>query len=344
MNSAGTSGKTVYVVGAGFSAGLGYPLTANLLVEVWPRLTLSLRKRLAKVIEFHHPGFDPKRNTSFPYIEALLTEIGVNLEMFGASRRIEGAFQQDELRAIQAELLTATAHWFHGLYEEAHDVDWLVKVTELIRREEATVISFNWDLILDHALFDGQIDAAMYGLGRSERRGPRLLKPHGSLNWYLGAQAEPIKETKKVQIHPGKGPNTAVWAFLQPRDVKTSQERLYTPFIVAPTFYKDFSHPVSTDLWRQCAETLSVAEQIVILGYSLPEADLQARFIFRCGFHNQEAGTINDGKTRNRATGAAEVTLVSPDSVAAKRIEGIVGRPGHFKWKPMRVEEWASAL
>ena len=106
--------------------------------------------------------------------------------MFGASRRIEGAFRQEELRRIQAELLTTIAHWFHDLYEDARNVPWLEKTTALIQRENATVISFNWDLILDHVLFDGTIDASLYGLGRSERPGPRLLKPHGSLNWYLG--------------------------------------------------------------------------------------------------------------------------------------------------------------
>lgn len=336
--------NTVYVVGAGFSAGLGYPLTTNLLVEVWPKLKPDLQERLGKVIQFHHPNFNPKKNTSFPYIETLLTEIAVNLDMFGASRRTEGAFARKELRKVQAELLTEIAHWFHSLYEEAQSEPWLEKVTTLIRREKATVISFNWDLILDHGLFDDPIGPGMYGLGASQKSGPQLLKPHGSLNWYLGSQAQPIKETKKVRIHPGKGKNSEVWAFLPPRDVKTGNERMYTPFIVAPTFLKDFSHPISRELWRQCADALSVASRVVILGYSLPEADLQAKFIFRCGFHNQMVGTIRDKKTRNNATGAAHVTLISPDGAAAKRIEGVIGPDASFDWKPMKVEEWAGTL
>ncbi len=336
--------KTVYVVGAGFSAGLGYPLTTNLLVEVWPKLGLSLQQRLRKVIEFHHPNFDSARNTSFPYIETLLTEISVNLDMFGASRRVEGSFKRDELHEIQAELLTEIAHWFHGLYADALKEPWLEKVTNLMRREKATVISFNWDLILDHALFDGPIGPTMYGLGNSRGAGPCLLKPHGSLNWYLRKQARPIKNTKKVKIHPGNEKHPEVWAFLQPRDVNTTKGRRYTPFIVPPTFVKDFSHPVSEELWRQCADALSVADRVVFLGYSLPEADLQAKFIFRCGFHNQLAGTIRTKMTRNKATGAAEVILISPDSTAAKRIEGTIGPSARFDWKPMKVEDWAADL
>jgi len=340
---AGSSAKTVYVVGAGFSAGLGYPLTANLLVEVWPRLKGNLPERLGKVIKFHHPNFDPARNTSFPYIETLLTEISVNLDMFGASRRIEGSFTRGELREIQAELLTEIARWFHGLYEDASKEPWLKKVTTRIRQERATVISFNWDLILDHSLFDGPFEASMYGLDASQTPSPCLLKPHGSLNWYLEKKAQPIKDTSKVRIYPGKTKSADIWAFLPPRDVRTSHERIYTPFIVPPTFVKDFSHPVSAELWRQCADALSVADRVVFLGYSLPEADLQAKFIFRCGFHNQTEGTIRSKNARNKATGPAQVTLISPDSGAAKRIEGVIGRPG-FDWRPMKIEDWAAKL
>lgn len=58
----------VYVVGAGFSAGLGYPLTKDLLGQVWQRLDQSAQQRLEKVIRFHHPAFDPANAASFPNI------------------------------------------------------------------------------------------------------------------------------------------------------------------------------------------------------------------------------------------------------------------------------------
>src|SRR5688572_32739447 len=89
--------ETVYVVGAGFSAGLGYPQTRSLLIELWSRLDGDARKQLGRVIRFHHPAFDPKRTTNFPDIEQLLTEISVNLDLFGASRPIEGSFTKEQL-------------------------------------------------------------------------------------------------------------------------------------------------------------------------------------------------------------------------------------------------------
>ncbi len=68
---------TVYVVGAGFSAGFGYPLTKSLLIDVWDLLQKAPRNQLSRIIEFHHPAFNPKRKTSFPDIEQLLTEVNI---------------------------------------------------------------------------------------------------------------------------------------------------------------------------------------------------------------------------------------------------------------------------
>jgi hypothetical protein len=73
------SRETVYVIGAGFSAGLGHPQTRSLPIDVWPRLDSASRRKLTETIAFHHPSFNEGRGTTFPNIEQLLTEIQVNL-------------------------------------------------------------------------------------------------------------------------------------------------------------------------------------------------------------------------------------------------------------------------
>jgi hypothetical protein len=73
--------KRVYVIGTGFSAGLGYPLTSDLLMRLWDRIDRKSKKQLEHVVRFHHPGFDPNRFTSFPNVEQLLSEMLVNEEL-----------------------------------------------------------------------------------------------------------------------------------------------------------------------------------------------------------------------------------------------------------------------
>src|ERR1700735_3185720 len=141
--------ETVYVIGAGFSAGLGYPLTKSLLIDVWNRLPPAAQDQLVKVIEFHHPAFDPQRKTSFPDIEQLLTEISVNADLFDASRPVEGSFTKKQLEDVKETLLTTIAEWFHELFEVACNRPWLARMVDRFQSENAAIVSFNWDLILD---------------------------------------------------------------------------------------------------------------------------------------------------------------------------------------------------
>lgn len=48
-------GSRVYVVGAGFSAGLGFPLTNELLALALARMHVGERDLIVKIIEFHFP-------------------------------------------------------------------------------------------------------------------------------------------------------------------------------------------------------------------------------------------------------------------------------------------------
>jgi hypothetical protein len=330
---------TVYVVGAGFSAGLGYPLTKSLLIDVWEKLPHDARGQLQKIIEFHHPSFSLKRRTSFPDIEQLLTEMSVNQELFRASRRAEGGFTEERLEDTRNELLFTISSWFHNLYEAARETDWLDSIVKKFRRENAAIVSFNWDLVLDHLVFD-DISEESYGLSKTLGNGPVLLKPHGSLNWYKGTQLRHVPEGKRVEIFRRRDKSECVHAFLRPRGVKSKSGKRYDPLIIPPTYLKDFKPTIFQRLWNHCTEVLSTPRKIVFLGYSLPAADLHAQFIFRCAFYNQLHGRIKDAGDRFPATGAAEVIIVNPDQDAAKRIESVAGPSVRCNWIPKRIQDW----
>jgi hypothetical protein len=331
---------TVYVVGAGFSKGLGYPLTNQLLPEVWNRLPRGSKDQLIKIIQFHHPRFDVDEPKSYPDMEQLLTEISVNLRLFDSSRPSEGRFTKSQLRGSRRILLHTITSWFHELYEPAAKTRWLSQIVERMQHEDAAIVSFNWDLVLDHRLFSGDLDAEAYGLKKKLGKGPLLLKPHGSLNWYEGSQLKPVSHTKKKEIYSSKDPDDCVHAFLLPRHVKTNSGKRYTPLIVPPTYFKNFKPTLFKRLWRNCTEVLSTPKRVIFLGYSLPSSDLHAHFILRCGFHNQLNGRIKDADTRYPATGPAEVVIVNPDEGAAERIKDVAGPKVHCSWVEKRVEDW----
>lgn len=332
--------KTVYVIGAGFSAGLGYPVTKSLLVEVWNRLPKASQEQLRKIIEFHHPAFRLERSTSFPDIEQLLTEMVVNDQMLTASRPAIGRFTREKLENTRQALLVSIAEWFHEIHESAVKKDWLKKIVAKFKRENAAIISFNWDLILDDLLLNMDVSDRSYGIGNDLESGPLLLKPHGSLNWYGGRQLRHVPKSKVTTIYDHNDEDQCVHAFRRPRKIKSKSGKHYNPLIIPPTHFKDFTPQIFQRLWNTCTEVLSTPERLIFLGYSLPTADLQAQFIFRCGFYNQTHGRIKDADSRRPATGPAEVIIVNPDQDAAKRIESVAGPTIQCTWIPKNIEDW----
>ena len=333
----------VYVVGAGFSAGLGYPLTKDLLDQVRKRLDQSAQQRLDKVIRFHHPAFDPANAASFPNIEQLLTELSVNLELFDASRPIEGNFKRRALEASKDSLLWTMAQWFHDLYAAAQSRRWLAAFRERVNADNAAIVSFNWDLVLDHLLFESGIDASCYGLEDKLGLGPLLLKPHGSLNWYNSRDVKHVAKSQRVAIFDDQRPGERVEAFRSPRPIRSKVGKRYNPLLVPPTYLKDFKRPIFQRLWNNCTNVLSTPKTLIFLGYSLPSADLHAQFIFRCGFHNQFEGRLKPTRGRFKPTGPANVVIVNPDEGAATRIREVAGPGVDCEWICSTVEDWMAA-
>lgn len=338
--------ECVYVVGAGFSAGLGYPLTSDLLFRLWQKIDDGLKSRLENVIRFHHPSFNPDRFASFPNVEQLLSEMLVNEQLFDASRQYEGNFKKSDLLQLQKDLLLEIAGWFHEISKAREPggtrMAWLKQFQERVRNENAAIISFNWDLELDRLFFDDGLDDSSYGFPNVASNKPVLLKPHGSLNWFEEEHGKFLKDSKRVEIFESQGKD-AVYAFLGFRAPISKRGRTYTPLIVPPVYLKNFEKPVFRPLWRNCTSVLSTAKRIVFLGYSMPSADLHAQFIMRCGFHNQKEGELTKVGKRKSATGIAEVIIVNPDRAAAERIAAVAGATHNCKWISTPVAEWIRA-
>lgn len=338
-----TGRKCVYVIGAGFSAGLGYPLTSDLLVRLWNRIDGQFKTDLEQVIRFHHPGFNPARFTSFPNVEQLLSEMQVNEQLFHASRQYEGNFTKTQLKRLQRDLLLTIAEWFHeistSVKPSAPRIKWLKDFRDRVTEEQAAIISFNWDLILDELLFGDEIDGTSYGFSGTRTDAPILLKPHGSLNWFEEEQGTFLKSDKREPIF-GERDKDAIYAFLRFRAPVSKHGRTYTPLIIPPVYLKTFEKPVFRTLWNNCTAALSTAKKVVFLGYSMPMADLHAQFILRCGFHNQHEGELRKANKRTTATGPAEVIIVNPDQGAANRIAAIAGPTHQCEWISTPVGDW----
>src|ERR1700674_25714 len=329
--------RIVYVVGAGLSAGLTFPTTGDLLPKMWDRVEAAdLSNDLADVIRFHHPNFNPALLKSYPDIEQLLSEMEANAKLFDSSRPATGNFTSEDLEERRKSLLLVLAKWFHEQQATAlqRPLDWLLELIDKLKAGKAQVISFNWDLVLDELLFGDRLRKSSYGLGKHDL-GPRLIKPHGSLNWYEQSTGKHLKEEKRFSLG-GKG-SSEVFAFKAYREPKSTRRR-YMPLIVPPVYMKEFNGDLFRRLWQETVSVLSTAGEVKFLGYSLPASDFPARFILRCGFHNQEFGELQKGGGRAPATGRAKVTIVDPGTDGPMRVKEAVG--WECDWQQKTIANW----
>jgi hypothetical protein len=148
--------------------------------------------------------------------------------------------------------------------------------------EGDTIITFNWDLLHEAALWraakwhynDG------YGFACSDSSGDarspiRMLKLHGSVNWAQQDERDlhPAIEHKKDFF---RGAEDGVGIY-----TRGARNWNQGRWLITPTYLKDpSSNRLLLDLWNQASDALVHAHELTVIGYSLNRADAPARQLF----------------------------------------------------------------
>jgi hypothetical protein len=189
------------------------------------------------------------------------------------------------------------------------------KIHELMEQHhEPTLITFNYDLGLDYALYMRQLKFDYGHDGDLKDNSIPLLKLHGSINW---ARCPDCRNLEVLGFDKAtldeRGPNDPVYMRLKdaclghqichgiPREVA----------IVPPTWNKSQHYKEIANVWRIAARRLSEAENIVILGYSLPATDEFFRYLFALG-------TVGSARLQ-------QLLVFNPDPEVDKRYRSLFG-------------------
>jgi hypothetical protein len=187
-----------------------------------------------------------------------------------------------------------------------------------------SIISFNYDLALDCALYyyHRKVD---YCLGNNNNYDIKLMKLHGSLNWFKSTESNEIipydfseinrwyfnihaldEEDEEVEINLSK-------KFSKEKIIFKEKELLPIPIIIPPTWNKlEFSYNFEiAKVWQKAAEELSNAENIVIIGYSCPETDNFFKYFLALGILGEKL--IN------------KFWVFNPDQSIKERFESLLG-------------------
>jgi len=205
--------------------------------------------------------------------------------------------------------LSATTNWMmlvreHGVLEH-------LITSELGRTDSLTVVTFNQDLVAESsaARIRPTSDWCLASLYQTNRLRPRLLlnrpkasvfqhhrpgcphnppfallKLHGSLNWVLASRGiDPTVGTLFPSGHPRRiycldtriVPEHATLTGTKPWEI--------WPLVVPPIYDKPriVAMGMFQRLWTRARESIESADRVVFFGYSMPDADISAKQLFR---------------------------------------------------------------
>jgi|WetSurMetagenome_2_1015567.scaffolds.fasta_scaffold98267_3 hypothetical protein len=183
----------------------------------------------------------------------------------------------------------------------------------MIPVEELRYSHFNWNRLLSYGVKFDMVQLQRAGVGKYERAerfysAPgnelyenKLLKLHGSLNWFK--YLYPLIPELTVSVDRSEIlALSGHWHFGMPPMLGTW---IMDPIMITPILYKDrfYNEDLFLDLWEQAKVYLSQCKKLVIIGYSFPSTDFNTKRLFLESFANNKL---------------EELIVVNPDSDARK--------------------------
>ncbi|MEA9393499.1 hypothetical protein SJI19_23715 [Acerihabitans sp. TG2] len=303
--------KTVYILGAGFSKEAGAPNQTEIMNCIFSKKDNDNLKNpdhqyfkdfLVKQMNFDESQFKLiQLEDIFTPLDRCLSD-NINFRGLGITEIMkirESVFNLIGL-AIKDELNK------HSNKKHYIDIfaDYLVNLSaERINnrrknKDPVSVISTNWDILLDNSIhnsiqknyigtavvdyccyissLDPHDDTVQPGLKMLGSGGfnVKLLKLHGSLNW--------LQCPRCMRIYTGFSEKFATQKNKRCRhcDNNFPEENGHHKLVsnlIMPTFIKDLSNPQYKIIWQNAGIEISEADELIFIGYSLPNADFEMR-------------------------------------------------------------------
>jgi len=348
--------RTVFIVGAGFSANAGLPLQSE-FTELFlgardykRRKRLKLMEPLDRFVEDTF-GFDPEQKLElYPALEDLFTMLDLSAN---TGHHLGLKYPPKTLRSLRRMLLSRIISMLYSAYlenvtnrgpERAH----LIKFVRSISEKKHQFVSLNWDVVLEGCLYELKSPlSAFYSpqifpvrleaskVLRAPRGQRRLLiaKMHGSINWLY---CDCCRRTFSVPI------DQVTW--LASQVLKGEEERkLYgdaaLPRLMCPDCRVDLGVRLATfsyqkalrthmfeSSWMEAEKALRSARKWVFIGYSLPGADFEFKYLLKRIALSRRSTPIVQVVTKDRHGAKGD----SPTVASYKRFLGEC-RPEFFR-------------
>jgi hypothetical protein len=265
--------------------------------------------------DFYFYGSDKLDETDMlPNLEDILSQLDYAI---AENRPIGGEYPVSKLIEIYQSFVYAICEVLRQSLNTTSGV-----LEEFLKGIEAddTVISLNYELLIDNAIVQTLQQPINYGVEtRIQQRnshkkvfesgagGIALYKLHGSLNWLYCPSCQEIVVTQSdegVQYIFNLSQQSS-------KGVCDQCGSRYEPLIITPSLTKSYANLLLNAIWRQAEDRLARADQIVFVGYSLPDADAYVKAMFKRAIYTNIKGYKRDSARQD--TPSISVIDYDPD-------------------------------
>jgi len=287
---------TTYVLGAGASLHAGYPLCSTLWskIAMWVLASRDLdseyRRAVDTITALHGPIID---------VEEMFTDLDL----------ARGAFQglsQEQRNSLEGAIRRCIRDYFKSICVDRLDAPLYDSFAKMVQPGDC-VVSFNYDVALENSLIAAQKFRAKNGYGKSLQgvwdepdSEVTVLKLHGSINWIAVLFGGVTTGWGAFRNSLGQRPFVdnvdSVFPSYPARILDTSFPGGGVSgggtSLVLPTYEKRYSvatsvgnewGPFYQSLWVEAADAIQRSERIVMIGYSMPNADRRSRALLLWG-------------------------------------------------------------
>jgi hypothetical protein len=317
--------ERVVILGAGATVGASFvepggvrpPLNADFFTQlqrVGTKHQKVVRDVVRDVVDLFGPNFSLTLEDYFSQLESMID--ATRLAPKGVAK-LTGA----DLQTRRDRLMKALAAVLEASTDDAiRRQSGCTLHQELVRHLDPrdTIISFNYDCVMDDALRragDGKWTARYgYAFSKPSRVAPigdafwshsnpaksasgsvYLLKLHGSLNWQLPPKTKPDGEvTLKQRLHQQRG--TPRFTIIPPGWTKRERDE-----------------PIFEDLWKKAERALRTAKCIAVVGFSFTPTDLHVEAVVRL------AAARSSGSLKT-------LVIANPSEVDRRRIRSVFSK------------------
>lgn len=321
----------VFVLGAGASHPDGVPLQKHILPMILSDKLEELQETYigSTVTEFLKDNFVYNiEKGNYPNLEAVFGFLDYFIQQ---NESLNSTYTYGKIVEIK-EYLIKLIHYIVNLQTDKKST-YYHKFWDAVNKHNrnVSIISLNYDTLLEQA-FDhlfkkfGFIDYCVHLMNYdkidelkdfnfwvnprepvevNENSDPvpiKIIKLHGSLNWkYCNCCNQTLLTPwdRTIDLHRGKFlgftyPDNEKYEYVCPLDGTEFQT-----LILPPTYIKFLNQPIITQLMSEAAREIRDAKKIVFIGYSLSDADVHIKALFRKQLRNdQELFVVNSKKEK----------------------------------------------